>query len=72
MPATTKAKAPRRRRIYIVTRLDNNVETLVRAPLRTSAMGHVATSEYQARRATEDDLVRLLPTHQVEDAEAAT
>lgn len=69
MPAITKAA--RTRRIYIVTRVDNASETLVRAPLRSSAIGHVARSEYEARRASEDDLVRLLPDHVVEDALAA-
>jgi len=71
MPATTKPKQPRTRRIYIVKRLDTGSETLVRAPLRSSAIGHVARMEYEACRAVEDDLVRLLKTHTVEDAVAS-
>lgn len=58
----------KRTRIYIVTRSEDGTEHLVMASQRTTAMSHVAASQYEVRRASEDDLVRLLPTRQLEVA----
>jgi hypothetical protein len=65
---TTAPNDRKRTRIYIVTRSDDGTEHLVMASQRHSAMSHVASNQYEVRRASEDDLVRLLPTRQLEVA----
>lgn len=65
---TTIIHARKRSRIYLVTHRDSAVEHLVKASQRHSALSHVATSDYDVRKAQEDDLERLLPTLPVEVA----
>lgn len=54
-------------RIYVVTDGDESTY-LVRAGNRAQAMRHVARRTFDARLASQDDLIELIPTHVVEDA----
>lgn len=48
-------------RVYIVTSKEGS-ERLVNASLRQQALSHVANCDYTVRVASQQDLVRLLPT----------
>lgn len=56
-------------RIYVVRASDSTCR-LVRASNQAQAVRHAAKAEFTATVATQDDLVSLLPTHQVEEATA--
>ena len=47
-------------RVYVVREVGNNTERLIRATYRATAVRHAAQDKFSARKATHDDLERLI------------
>ena len=47
-------------RVYVVTETGSNIQRLVRATYRATAVRHAAQDKFSARKATHDDLEKLI------------